>query len=408
MEPSPLKIFLYKTKRKCLRFFSWIPYKGLKKYDLIIYDDIYPHPISGFRLEEFTVLLEEFPNSKIIVKPLAYPHLKTPIYQHKTDIEALTAVKNSLSGKIKSIGRFTNINTKLFYCIFLNNIWANLNWLEKFKIPFSFTLYPGGGFMINDQEIDEKMRKVFSSPQFKNVFVTQKFTRDYLISKNLCSEDKIQFIFGCVVPQISMNKDLSAKKNFRVNKETLDICFCAAKYTATGEDKGYDIFIGMAQKLSESYDFVRFHVVGGFSKEDIDVLKLGTKIKFYGYQKFEKLSEIYSEMDFIVSANRPFVLNKGEFDGFPLGTVVEAALNGVAVLVSDALNQNTMFDDNEDVIIVENNVESVSCAIENLIHNPHKIKDLGLKGKEKFLKVYSNEIQLEPRIATLKKYLKNA
>ena len=41
----------------------------LKKFDLVIYDDIYPHPVSGFRLEEFTILLSTIKNSKILLNP---------------------------------------------------------------------------------------------------------------------------------------------------------------------------------------------------------------------------------------------------------------------------------------------------------------------------------------------------
>ena len=58
---------LIKILRKLKKIFKqdfFIPFKGLKKYDLIIYDNIYPHPVSGFRLEEFTVLLKEFKSSK--------------------------------------------------------------------------------------------------------------------------------------------------------------------------------------------------------------------------------------------------------------------------------------------------------------------------------------------------------
>src|SRR4030066_370297 len=83
--------------------------------------------------------------------------------------------------KIKIRKGFININAKLFYCVFINNIYDNLNWLEKFKIPFIFTLYPGGGFQINNEIIDKKLKIVFNSPMFKKVIVTQIFTLDYLI-----------------------------------------------------------------------------------------------------------------------------------------------------------------------------------------------------------------------------------
>lgn len=400
MEPSALKIFLYKTKRKCIRFFLWFPYKGLRKYDLIIYDDIYPHPISGFRLEEFTVLLEQFKNSKIIVKPLAYPHLKTPIEQHKTDIEDCTAVKKSLLGKIKSIERFTNINTKLFYCVFLFNIYRNLVWLEKYKIPFVFTLYPGGGFQVGDLISNQKLQKVLASPQFRKVIVTQLYTKEYLIKNNFCEANKIEYFFGCVVPQLSLNENISFEKKYP-NKETFDIVFCAAKYMSKGLDKGYDVFVALAHSLIKKYDFVRFHVVGGFDKEEIDVTLLDGEITFYGYQKFDDLAAIYKKMDVIVSPNKPFVQGKGAFDGFPLGTVIEAVLNSVVAIVTDELNQNTVFENGKEIIITNGNVTSIEKEIINLIQNPEKLFDVSQNGRNKFLEIYSNDYQMNPRIKLL-------
>lgn len=401
MEPSPLKIFLYKTKRKCLRFFPWIPYKGLKKFDLIIYDDIYPHPISGFRLEEFTCLLEEFNNSKIVVNPTAYTYINTPMSRHKNDLSNFLKYKKHLVGKIRVRKHITNINAKLFYCVFLSNIYQNLPWLEKFKIPFVFTLYPGGGFMVNDKATDAKMGKVFTSPMFRHVFVTQQYTKDYLIENNLCAEEKIKYIFGGVVPQDSLVRNTLEKKMYLKNKKTFDICFCAAKYTPKGKDKGYDLFIETAHRLAEKFDFIRFHVIGGFTSDDIDISCLEDKIKFYGYQNFESLSGIYKKMDVFLSPNRPFVLNNKQFDGFPLGTVVEAAFNGVAVIISDCLKQNAFFIEGEEIIIIENTVESIEIAVVNLINNPDKLKNISQKGRDKFLKIYSNAMQIDPRIKLL-------
>ena len=387
-------------KRKCIRFFSWFPYKGLKKYDLIIYDDIYPHPISGFRLEEFTVLLEQFKNSKIIIKPLAYPHLKTPIEQHKADIECFTAVKKSLLGKIQSIERLTNINTKLFYCVFLFNIYRNLVWLEKYKIPFVFTLYPGGGFQVGDLISDQKLQKVLASSQFRKVIVTQLYTKEYLIKNNFCEANKIEYIFGCVVPQLSLNENISFGKKYP-NKETFDIVFCAAKYMPKGLDKGYDVFVALAHSLIKKYDFVRFHVVGGFDKEEIDVTLLDGIITFYGYQKFDDLATIYQKTEVIVSPNKPFVQGKGAFDGFPLGTAIEAVLNSVVAIVTDELNQNTVFENGKEIIITNCDVISIEKEIINLIQNPEKLFDVSQKGRDKFLEIYSNDYQMNPRIKLL-------
>lgn len=400
--------FVKKRIRKELHAFKkrydafFIPYKGVKKIDLLLCDNIFPHPISGFRLEEFSVLLNEFDNSKILMTSASYPVVNSLKSEHLVHINDYLILYPSLKNKLKFKKRFININAKLFYCVFVNNIYPNLHWLEKYKIPFVFTLYPGGGFQVEDLISDMKLKRVFSSPQFRKVIVTQLYTRDYLINKNLCSLEKIEYIFGGVVPQISLINNIEERKFFLKDKNSLDICFCAAKYMPKGMDKGYDVFIKAAISLFEKYNFIRFHVIGGFDKDEIDVSLLGDKIIFHGYQKFEDLAVLYNNMDIIVSPNKPFFLGRGAFDGFPLGTVVEAVFNGVVALVTDKLHQNTLFVNNEEIIIIESTVESIEKEIINLINKPEKIYSISKSGRKKFLKVFSNAVQMHTRIELLK------
>ncbi|NWL04049.1 glycosyltransferase [Flavobacterium collinsii] len=385
------------------QFFSktiFVPYKGIKKYDILIYDDIFPHPISGFRLEEFTFLLNSFRKSKIVVEPTAYKILNTPVENHQKHIQQFES-QFKLKNRIELRKGFVNINTKIFYCVFLHNISANLHWLEKYKIPFIFTLYPGGGFKLEETVSDSALKRVCASPMFRKVIVTQQITYDYLVQKKICDPEDIKFIFGCVVPQISMVKDLSNKKSYLKNKKTFDICFCAAKYTSKGEDKGYDVFIESAKEIVSKYDFVNFHIVGGFNEKDIDVSEIKENIKFYGYQNFEVLGSIYQNMDVLVSPNKAFKLGKGGFDGFPLGTVVEAVLNGVVVLITDELKQNTLFIENEDLIIIDSTAKSILEHIIELIENPEKLYGISRNGIQKFKEVYSNKTQMEPRIVLI-------
>lgn len=377
-------------------------YKGFKKFDLIIYDDLFPHPISGFRNEEFKELLSKFINSKILLQSSAYPIVNSLKSQHEDDIADFKEHNKTLENKLEIKRGFININTKLFYCIFLNNIYENIDLLEDFKIPFVFTLYPGGGFKLNESLSDLKLRRVLSSLMFRGVIVTQNITHDYLTLNKLCPTKDIHFIFGCVVPQISATNYLANKKYYLVDKPTFDICFCAAKYTEKGIDKGYDVFIAFAHLICKEFDFVRFHIIGGFDENDIDVSELQDKISFWGYQNFNSLGTIYKKMDAIVSPNVPFMLSKGAFDGFPLGTVIEAALNGVVVLVTDELKQNSVFCDGEDLIIIQNDVNSIAVEIRSLINSPQRLKDIADVGRKKFMEVYANDKQLSPRVDILK------
>lgn len=394
---------IYFLLRRILNQDFFFPYKGSNKYDLIIYDNIYPHPMSGFRIEEFTTLLTKFTKSKIILFPSAYQYINTPVSEHKRHMEGLIAKNQSLFDKLTIKKGFININAKLFYCVFLNNIYNNLHWLEKHQIPFIFTLYPGGGFQINNEMIDNKLRIVLRSSMFKKVIVNQKYTKDYLINRNFCNHDDIEFIFGCVVPQISVKNDLSNKKSYLINKDTFDVCFSAVKYTTKGTDKGYDVFIDFAHQIAVEYDFVRFHVIGGFTENEIDIYLIKEKIQFYGYLEFKDLGAIYKNMDVMVSPNKAFMLSKGAFDGFPLGTVIEACFNGVVPLITDELKQNNIFINNEDLIIIESNSTSIKNEIISLIECPEKLYLISKRSREKFIKVYSNQMQMEPRIQILNK-----
>ncbi|WP_345006049.1 glycosyltransferase family 4 protein [Snuella lapsa] len=377
-----------------------------RKLDLLLYDDIYPHPVSGFRYEELTVLLTEFKSSKIILNPISYGLVNTLKENHKNHVADIVKKNRLLKGKLICKGR-KYYRSKLFYCVFLHNILSNLSWLEELKIPFVFTLYPGGGFQVGDKKVDESLRKVFESPMFRKVIVTQPLTRDYLIKKKLCSLERIMFVFGCVVPQQSLLERALVRKNYLINKDTFDICFCAAKYTPLGKDKGYDVFVKFAHQISTKYDFLRFHVIGGFDKEDIAIDGIEEKISFYGYKNFDGLKSIFRSMDVIVSPNKPFVLRPGAFDGFPLGTVVEAVSNGVVALVTDELKQNAVFKNNEELIIVKGESIAIEREIIKLINYPEKLYLISKKGREKFLKVYSNERQIKPRIELLKREIYN-
>lgn len=380
-------------------------YKGKKKYDIIIFDNIFPHPVSGFRMEEFKFLLKEFSKSKILLSPYAYEIVKTPISLHKKHIIDFQMQNPALKYKLEIVKGIVNINSKLFYCVFLSNIDSKLAILEKNKIPFIFTLYPGGGFAMDNELSDAKLKKVCSSKMFRKVIVTQKITKDYLLKNDFCAEDKIEFIFGGVVPQDSLNKNTVDKKYFSEGKDTLDICFCAAKYMPKGIDKGYDVFIELAHSLLSKFSFIKFHIVGGFDEYDIDVTKIKNNITFYGYQNFEDLETLFKEIDILISPNKPFVLSDGAFDGFPLGTVVEAALNGVMVMLSDGLQQNTKFVDQKELIIVESASEVIEEALFNLINNPKVMIEIATTGKSKFQQIYSNEVQMKPRIKILKELI---
>lgn len=375
--------------------------REIKKFDLIIYDTAFPNSISGFRFAEFNALLKEFKNAKVIVDPKDYPQFNQKHETHKNDILNLrktypVSYRKTFPGTAKDIK-----NTKLVYCIFLNNMYDSLPYVEKNKINFIFTLYPGGGFDTKDPLALKKLKTVLSSEYFKGVIVTQQLTQDFIAEELNCPKNKILNIFGGVSPQNSMKATRVRRYN---NTMTLQVCFCAAKYTEIGADKGYDIFIETAKILAAGGHDIHFHVVGGFDSKVISIEGFEEFFTFHGLKRHEELQAIFLEQDIILSPNRPFVLNIGSFDGFPLGTVVEAVLNGATPVVTDELKQNTVFSQDE-IIIVKPDAKEIALKIEELINNPELLNLISKKAQKKFRKTYSNDYQLYKRIDFIKKHI---
>ena len=396
-----LHLNLKKTYNKIIyivkKIYNKIGFKLPKRtLDLLIYDDIFPHPVSGFRLEEFKFLLNYFSNSKILVDPTAYPILQTKVEQHVFDKQNFIKKNKKLKNVFLEEENLNNYNIKLFYCIFFHNICTKINWLEENNIPFVFSLTPGGGFEFDNYEIDLKLKGLFSSPVFKKVIVTQKIVKDYLIRKKLCDLNKIELIFGIVVPQETIYK-----KNNKSEKLTFDVLFCASKYMPLGLDNGYDDFIIIAHKLSKFSDKIRFHVVGGFNEFDIDISEIRDVISFYDYQNSEKLNDIFKNIDVIVSPNKPFILRNGAFDGFPLAVTVEAVLSGVVAIVNDYFCEGTMFKNNEEIIITDGIIETYVEKIKFLFENPKEKNQISELGRKKFIEIYNNDNQMLPRVKIL-------
>jgi glycosyltransferase involved in cell wall biosynthesis len=201
------------------------------------------------------------------------------------------------------------------------------------------------------------------------------------------------------MPLDTLNKSKNYKKKFfGFEKNSLDICFVAAKYVPMGIDKGYDVFIEVAKKLVESHTNINFHVVGNFTETDIPINGLESKITFHGFQTLEWFDKFYIDKDVILSPNIPFALTKGAFDGFPTTSCVEAGLRKVAVFCTDELKLNNHFIDNEEIVIVPHDTDSIVRVIEAFYEEPDKLRSIAKKGAAKMREVFSYKSQILPRI----------
>lgn len=378
-----------------------LAFRQIADQRFIIIDDQFPNLFSAFRITEFNYYLDQLPNAVVYTKLPKSGKRRLG----KNFPEALQQYRRRFPEYSNRIFRFRsgiNFSARIMYTVFLNNAVRFIPLAERHDVPFIFTLYPGGGFGLDNTDSDDKLRKVFSSTSFKRVIVTQKITHEYLLKKGFCPPEKIEFIYGGVFPTDQTDQsDFQKKPCYPDDKTNFDICFVAYKYTATGADKGFDTFIKVAQKLKSEYPVMRFHVVGNFQQNDLTDYQrqdLADRILFHGEQYTESLKNFYSNMDIIVSANVPFILYPGAFDGFPTGTCIEAGLSGVAVFCTDPLNQNFLFRNREEIVIIDSQIEKICSTIGDYYSDTLRLYDLARKGQAKFRQVFGQECQLKPRL----------
>lgn len=368
---------------------------GLMQGKFAILDDYFPNLKTGFRVSEFNYYLGMFPNCEVY---------STRYDMHHAEYSAAFP---QFRDRVKPFTVFdwTGKSYSLYYTVFLSNAHNFYFVYELANTPFIFELYPGGGFWINDAEIDAKLIKVLQSPLLRKVIVTQKMTYDYICGRGFVTPDKVSYIYGMVThPQYFQNT--VPKKLYGRDKATFDICFVAHKYMPMGLDKGYNIFIDVCKKLATVAGNIMFHVVGNFDRDEIDISELNNRIIFYGSQDHGFFPGFYSGMDIILSPNVPFLLIPGKsYDGFPTGCCIDAALHSVGVFCTDLLNQNAHFEHKKDIFIIPVTAGDIADCIVEYYREPEKLYTMSANGQARFREVFDFEKQMRERAAVLEPYV---
>lgn len=271
----------------------------------------------------------------------------------------------------------------LAYIIFLDVAYDLLPFLEHNQIPFVFDLTARGGFAINSADSDRKLKRIFCSSMFRKVAPDSEYIKKYLLDNQLCTEEEI-FLYKTRRAVIREDQ-IKEKVKYPSGKKIFDIAFVAHKYMPKGLDKGYDLFIDTAKMLVNKYDCMKFHVVGGFNENDIDVSTIKDRITFYGVRDLDFLANFYRKIDIFLSPNRPFILGPGKFDGFPLGGS-HAQVCGVALFVTDELNLNKLYSTDE-IVILKPHVTDITEKIEYYFNNVDELYKLSEKGQQKRLSI---------------------
>src|SRR5262249_22810077 len=123
--------------------------------------------------------------------------------------------------------------------------------------------------------------------------------------------------------------------------------------------------------------------------------------RFHGRLETTRLQAFFAGMDVMVSINKPGMLHKGNFDGFPTGGSVEASLSGVAVLASDVLEQNPGYVDGESMLICPPDAREVAKRLRKLARGPLRVGPIARAGQAASRRLFAPEVQIAPRVALI-------
>ena len=367
----------------------------------VILDDFFPNLLTGFRVAEFNAHLQTFEHLQIMSNLADFTEHRGPYAQLYPELAA--RVSRYVSERLAGV--------KLAYITFLNNAHAYLDDLERYQVPFVLNLYPGGGLGLGDGDSDAKLLRVLRSPLLRALIVTQPVVERYV--QTLAKSHSVQLPPMHLVQGVVVNPDyfdpLLTRHGPRYGegKASLDVCFVAESYMPGAANKGFPPFIAAMQALADLSQ-LRVHVVGGgYRTVDLDLPGLGHPIAYHGRLPTAQLRAFYGQMDLIISPNQPGQLHTGNFDGFPTGACVEAALCEVAIMATDALQQNPGYVDGQSLFLLAHEGEPVAQQIERRVRalaaQPERLGQVACAGQQITRQLYAPERQIAIRQDILRK-----
>ena len=364
---------------------------------LLMLDLAFPSPLSAYRYAEFKHYLTHIPGS---VALSTLPGFE----QH----HALFAAHHpTLAPQVRPFAFDAPLPpSRLVYNVFLNSAIVFLPHVERQGLPLAVTLYPGGDFGIDDAASDAKLARLFAYEQLRKVIVTQVATLEYLKAKGFYDAERVELVYGAVIPGEYFGA-VPTRQRYGLDKPTLDLCFVAYKYMPMGRDKGYDTFIAAAHALAQRVPEARFHVVGNYGPEDIDVSAIADAICFHGIKQTPAFPAFYAGMDLIISPNIPHLLGGGKTDGFPTAACVEAALSGVGLMCADVMRQNIYYADGSEICII---VPEVDAIVERVLHyraDAQALASLGELGCARSRALFDPAVQLGARVNILRRLIQS-
>jgi len=367
------------------------------KSRLIILDDSFPWPHSGFRYQEYKNYLESFPDAVILCDA------KNSSFAWQQRLSLFAKTESKLSSRVYAFDERLTFPWGQAYCSFLWLTYRFLPWFEERKIPFAFQLYPGGGFALDDAESDNMLRRIISSPMMRGVITTQSITTKYLKEKFGVGAGTVIEIYGVPYQPILTYDQINERRIAGRKKKGYQVTvgFAGNRYMSGGLDKGFDIFCAVAAHMRSLTNIV-FQCVGDFSEQDVPVVFKESVIDFKGRMDPADLECWLCDVDILLSPVRSNCLTLGAFDGFPTTVGVMAGTCGCVIVTSDPSNLNQgRFCSGADLILTESDAQSFIHATRNLLEDYETILKISTKARSSFSREFSFNYQMADRTAAI-------
>ena len=252
--------------------------------------------------------------------------------------------------------------------------------------PFTFTAH---AFEIFSQQSYSKSRLKMLTDDAEMIITPSVFNRNYIINETDCAPDKIEIVRATINPQKFENQE-------RIYNEENKI-----KIVAIGrmvEKKGFEYLIKAMNIIIKSKPEAFLNIVGTGELENSLIkltreLGLTKSVNFLGAQPNERAIYELSSSDIAVL---PCVVAKdGDIDVCPL-TLQEAMAMEVPVVSTTVGSIPELIEDGKEGLLVpERNESALAQAIIRLIDNPSLRREMGKKGREKILREFNIETQVE-------------
>ena len=278
---------------------------------MAVLDDLFPYGASAFREAELSYILRHIPDS-VVCTTLASLDWLGLGHEREAILARWRGDNVDIATGLRVIGGPEELpSADLYYTLFLNNAHALLPVVRARRIPFAFTLYPGGGLAFNASAA-VRLREVFAQPLLARVVITQPAVPEYVISNQLVSPSKIEYIFG-----IALGPDDSPEPT-RVSGPP-SLAFVAHRSHPKGHDKGLDLFVAACERLLNAGLPLTAHIIGPWRRTDLDSVRDPSRYVLHGALGSHDLQLLLRSIEIAVFPTRQGILCERGFRRVPNG-----------------------------------------------------------------------------------------